>query len=284
MNEQLKTLPQYLVPHHLLSRLIGWFAHCRQATFKNALIDEFIRYYGVDMQTAIEPNPHEYATFNDFFTRKLKPDARPIVTGVDEIACPVDGMVSQVGTVAEDKIFQAKGFHFDLEELMGGSKQHIEPFINGQFATLYLAPKDYHRIHMPLAGKLREMVYIPGHLFSVNFNTTRTVPRLFARNERVVAIFDTAIGPMALILVGAMIVASINTVWHGEVTPPARKQIQTWDYADANIQLDKGAEMGFFKLGSTVIVLFGANKMTFADTIKPEQPVQLGQLLGITSP
>jgi len=274
------TLFQYSLPHHTLSRLAGIVCNCRQATFKNWLIDKFIRDYQVDMTSALEEDPHKYLTFNQFFTRELKPDARPIVQESDAIACPVDGSVSQIGTIQQGQLLQAKGHSYGLQELLGGSANLALTFQNGSFATLYLAPKDYHRIHMPLAGQLRQMIHVPGQLFSVSTKTAQCIPNLFARNERVIALFDTQAGPMAVILVGAMLVASIATQWAGIITPPSRKEVRTWEYKNSDVFLDRGAEMGHFQLGSTAIVLFGANKINWAKELQENSIVRMGQLLG----
>jgi phosphatidylserine decarboxylase len=274
---------QYLVPHHALSRLVGWFASCQYAPFKNRLIDWFIKRYGVNMSEALEPNPHHYQDFNHFFTRALRPDVRTICADENAIICPVDGAISQLGNIQKGRIFQAKGMDYSLQELLGGSESLSEQFSDGQFATIYLAPKDYHRIHMPIAGELQTMIHVPGRLFSVNTKTTDTVPRLFARNERVIAVFSTPIGPMAVVLVGAMIVASINTVWHGQITPPESKCISTWAYDDNAVYLARAAEMGHFQLGSTAIILFPKGVMTWNKDLSPGQDVRLGQALGLLS-
>jgi len=244
------------------------------------MINTFIKRYNVDMSCALEPNPLAYRDFNHFFTRALKPEARPIVQEEKAIVCPVDGCVSQIGEVAAGEIIQAKGFNYDVQSLLGGSAALATIFQEGKFATVYLAPKDYHRVHMPLTGKLREMIYVPGALFSVNGRTTEKVGQLFARNERVVAIFETAIGPMAVVLVGAMLVASISTVWAGVVTPAKKRVIYREHYQNEDILLQRGCEMGHFQLGSTVILLFGKDTMEWNATIKAGQPVQLGQSLG----
>jgi len=270
---------QHIIPHHLFSRLIGLFTDTQHSLIKNNLIDWFIKRYQVDMSCALRTDPHSYDSFNDFFTRALKADARPFVTREKDIACPVDGVVSQLGPIQEGRIFQAKGFDFTVTELLGGSAERATPFINGQFTTLYLSPRDYHRIHMPIDGCLKEMIYIPGRLFSVNPATAASVPRLFARNERVVALFDTKAGPMAIVLVGAMIVASINTVWHGEVTPPKQKEVTSWSYPEGKTY-QRGAEIGHFKLGSTVLVLFGPNAVEWNTALAAGSSVQLGQWLG----
>ena len=276
----LKTIPQYLIPQHPLSQLMYALTRARLRVWKQWQIRWFIRRYGVDMSIAAQPDPQAYINFNSFFTRALKVDARTLVQGVNDIACPVDGAVSQLGAIEGGRIFQAKGHTFTLKNLLGGSTERSDLFHNGQFATLYLAPRDYHRIHMPLNGRLREMVYIPGRLFGVNTRTTSVVTDLFARNERVVTIFDTDAGPMALVLVGALFVASIETVWSGAVTPPFGKTIQQWNYQDNDIRLERGAEMGRFNMGSTVIVLFGAHCNAWRAGLSADAAVKMGELLG----
>lgn len=280
MKQKLHIFLQHLVPHHFLSRLVGKIADCRWIWLKNLFIQKFIKAYQVDMSSAIQSDPAKYENFNAFFTRALKPEARPIVMGINEVACPVDGFVSQAGMIQEGKIFQAKKFDYSCAELLGGSEELAAQFQNGNFATLYLAPKNYHRIHMPLAGTLEQMIYVPGELFSVNNNTAENVPNLFARNERVVTVFASEAGPMAVILVGAMIVASIETVWAGTIAPSRSKQIQRWDYPAGRVVLNRGAELGLFKLGSTAIVLFGPNRVTWAPEIAPGKPVEMGKLMG----
>lgn len=234
------------------------------------------------MNEAIQTNPFKYATYNDFFTRHLKPECRPIDTNNNAIVSPADGNMAQRGLIKQDQILQAKGHNYSVQSLLGGDTNLAKQFINGSFATIYLAPKDYHRVHMPLTGRLRKMIYVPGELFSVNAHAAENIPNLFARNERVVAIFDTAAGPMALILVGAMIVGSIETKWFGTVTPPHSKTIKTWEYdADTNIELAKGAEMGLFKLGSTVIVLFAAQAALWDEGISINSDLKMGSKIGL---
>jgi phosphatidylserine decarboxylase len=282
MKDRLFILSQYLLPHHLLSRLIGCAAECKAAWFKNRLIGWFAKQYQVNMSEAQVEDLSAFAHFNDFFTRALKEGARPLDGTPNAVLCPADGAVSQLGKIEQGRVFQAKGHSYSVIELLGGDSQRAAAFMGGDFATIYLSPKDYHRVHMPLAGTLREMVYVPGRLFSVNQTTAENVPELFARNERVVCLFDTERGPMAVVLVGAMIVASIETVWAGLVTPPKRT-LKTFNYdeaARAPITLDKGAEMGRFKLGSTAIVLFGPDQVQWADTLTTNSPVQMGQRLG----
>ncbi len=278
--EALTTLPQYLLPHHPLSRLMGLLTHSKNKIWKNFFIKQIIRHYHVNMDEAMEADINNYACFNDFFTRQLKPGVRPIVSQPDAIACPADGAVSQCGRIHDQAILQAKGKHYTVNELLGGDTQRTELFKDGNFATIYLSPKDYHRLHMPLDGTLKQMIHIPGRLFSVNNATANSVPRLFARNERVVALFDTNAGPMALVLVGAIFVASIETVWHGVVTPPTSSSIQTWNYQENPPVLQRGEEMGRFNMGSTIIVLFAKNRINWTEDLAPGKPVQLGQLLG----
>lgn len=282
LTDYLKALPQYLMPGHLVSRIIHAFTRCRCPAVKNRFTDWFVGHFRVNMDEALESDPHAYATFNAFFSRELKPGVRPIVEGDEQLACPVDGAVSQARPIAEGRIFQAKGHDYSLEQLLGGSTERAASFQGGSFATIYLSPRDYHRIHMPISGTLREMVHIPGRLFSVNPATTRVIPGLFARNERVVSIFDTAAGPMAMVKVGAVNVGSIETVWAGEVTPPAGRVLRSWHYeGEEAITLEKGEEMGRFNMGSTVIVVFGPDAVEWDEAIQPDAPVRLGQLLAV---
>lgn len=275
---------QYIIPQKLLSRLAGSLAECTIPWFKNTLIGWFIQRYNVDMSIAQNPDPESYQHFNDFFTRPLADGQRPIDEATDSIVCPADGCISQLGNIKHGRIFQAKGQEYSLQELIGGNETLAAPFKNGQFATVYLSPKDYHRVHMPIAGTLTHMLHIPGDLFSVNETTANNVPRLFSRNERVVCLFETELGPMAVVLVGAMIVASIETPWAGLITP-VKKQVRTWCYPSAantpdTITLKKGEEMGRFKLGSTAIVLFGNDVMKWSDELKAQSPVMMGQKMG----
>lgn len=281
MKKQLFILSQYLLPHHLLSRLAGCIAECRVRWFKNAFTAWFAKRYQVDMSLALVEDLTAYEHFNAFFTRALKDGARPLDQTPGAVLSPADGAVSQLGRIEHGRVFQAKGHSFSVLELLGGDAAVAAPFMGGDFATIYLSPKDYHRVHMPLAGTLREMVYVPGRIFSVNQTTAENVPELFARNERVVCLFDTERGPMAVVLVGAMIVASIETVWAGLVTPPKR-ELKTFSYdeaARAPIHLEKGAELGRFKLGSTAIVLFGPNQVQWAEQLAAGSPTRMGQLL-----
>ncbi|MCH4563326.1 archaetidylserine decarboxylase [Halomonas sp. EGI 63088] len=274
---KLFALIQYPLPHHLLSRLVGRFAECRLPWLKNVLVRAFIKQFKVDMTEAAEPDPTAYATFNDFFTRELKPEARPLGEGV---VSPADGTLSQFGAIEAGQLFQAKGHRFSAMELFGGDGEAARRYLGGSFATVYLSPRDYHRVHMPLAGSLTEMVYVPGRLFSVNAATTEHVPNLFARNERLVCHFDTEYGPMAVVLVGAMIVAAIETVWAGQITPLSG-EVRRIRF-DTPVRLARGEEMGRFKLGSTVVMGF-AESATFAD-LDPGAKVRMGQSLGSLPP
>ena len=267
-------LVQYLLPHHAFSRLVGWLMGRR--LWKNPLIRIFVSRYGVDLAEAERERVEDYNSFNDFFTRRLKAGARPLPDDHKAIINPADGVISQLGAITGDggqQLFQAKGHHYSCQALLGGAEEEAQAFANGFFATVYLSPRDYHRVHMPYTGTLRSMTYVPGSLFSVNPTTTAAIPGLFARNERVVALFDTDIGPMAVVLVGAMIVASIETSWAGQVCPGRQlRGTERIDYTDAerDICLQTGDELGLFKLGSTVIVLFGE------DALQPEQSLAAG--------
>lgn len=282
IQEALTTLPQYVLPHHALSRMMSKLTHCENKTWKNLFIKQVIRHYGVNMNEALEQDINAYKSFNHFFTRELKPGVRPLSTECNAIACPADGTVSQAGIISDGQIFQAKGKSYTATDLLGGSLERSEPFNNGVFTTIYLSPKDYHRLHMPLTGTLREMVHIPGRLFSVNTATTNSVPGLFARNERVAALFDTDAGPMALVLVGAIFVSSIETVWHGVVTPPSITSVQSWQYQDNAPTLKIGEEMGRFNMGSTIIVLFGKDKAQWDNEFTADKAVKLGERIGKT--
>ena len=277
--DNLKITLQYIMPKHLISRLVGKLAAAKLGWFTHFLINRFIKAYGINMQEAQFERAEQYASFNEFFTRPLKDGLRPLVTDDKVLAHPVDGCISQLGNIVKGELVQAKNHTYSLQALLGGDIATAEPFMGGEFATIYLAPKDYHRIHMPISGTLRQMIYVPGDLFSVNPLTAENVPDLFARNERVVTIFDTEIGPMALVLVGATIVASIETVWAGTVTPPAGKNVFRWSYPASGknaIKLEKGAEMGRFKLGSTVVLAFAADKVQFAADQQPGTVTRMG--------
>ncbi|MGA4604283.1 archaetidylserine decarboxylase [Pseudoalteromonas maricaloris] len=277
--DKLKIAMQYALPKHAVSRLVGKLAAAEAGALTTKLIKLFIKQYKIDMSEALHEDPAHYKTFNEFFTRPLKPGIRPLAEDSDILAHPVDGAISQLGDVVDGQIIQAKGHNYSLQTLLGGKEEDVAPYVGGKFATIYLAPKDYHRIHMPVDGTLRKMIYVPGDLFSVNPLTAQNVPNLFARNERVVAIFDTEIGPLSMVLVGATIVASIETVWAGTVTPPAGRDVFTWTYpaeGDNAITLKKGEEMGRFKLGSTVILAWGANTAEFLDGQNPETVTRMG--------
>jgi phosphatidylserine decarboxylase len=272
---------QHIVPQHLLSRCTGWLAHLRHPIWlKNWVIQRFIQHFDVNMTEAAQPNPERYASFNEFFTRPLRDGARPIAEA--DIVCPADGAISQMGAIEEELLFQAKGRHFSVGQLLGGDKKRAALFAGGEFATIYLSPKDYHRVHMPLAGRLSATNYIPGQLFSVNAVTAQNVDRLFARNERLVCYFDTAAGPMAMILVGAMVVAGIETVWSGQVAPPPKHPVFN-DFVDLPrpVELAKGEEMGRFMLGSTVILLFPQGAMSWDDNYEAGSFTRMGESLGL---
>jgi phosphatidylserine decarboxylase len=269
---------QYLLPKRPLTQLAGAAARARLGGATHAAIRRFIARYGVDMAEAAEPRVAHYASFNDFFTRALRPGARPLAPA--DYVCPVDGAISQFGPIERGQIFQAKGHHYSASALLAGDAALAAEFERGQFATLYLSPRDYHRIHMPCAGRLQRMVYVPGELFSVNPVTARGVPGLFARNERVVCVFDTARGPFVLVLVGATIVGSMATVWHGVVNPPRPGQVRRFDYAGQQIELAQGAEMGRFLLGSTVVLLWPHGTLRFNPDWAPGGPVRMGQAMG----
>ncbi|MES9844205.1 MAG: archaetidylserine decarboxylase [Candidatus Sedimenticola sp. 6PFRAG5] len=273
----------YLLPHHLLSQMMHWLTRNEWEPLKDRMIRGAIRIYDVDMSIAAEPNPAKYSCFNAFFTRALKPDARPLDSEEKAIICPVDGAVSQAGEIKNGRIFQAKGRNYTLEELLGDDRDMTRQFADGSFATIYLSPRDYHRIHMPLGGRLTRMSHVPGRLFSVSPSTTRTVPRLFSRNERVINLFETDAGPMAVIMVGAIFVASMDTVWAGTVAPSSRR-VSQWDYTASEpqpVDLEKGDEMGRFNMGSTVILLFGKEAMAWSDKLQSGDKVQMGEAIGI---
>mgnify|MGYP005840717417 CR=1 FL=1 len=283
MLDKLFVLSQHVTPQLTVSRLAGWLADTDSSpAMKNRVVRWFIKRYGVDMNEALEENPEAYPSFNAFFTRQLKPGLRPMDERESILVSPVDGAISQLGSVTDDRIFQAKGQSFSLTELLGGDHQRASEFANGEFATIYLSPKDYHRIHMPMAGTLREMTYVPGKLFSVNPTTAAQVPNLFARNERVACVFDTEAGPMAMVLVGAMIVGSMETTWAGMVAPDSGG-VSTSDYGhlEKPIEFAKGEEMGRFRLGSTVVMVMPKGAVSWnADQIAGKT-VRMGEALGL---
>jgi phosphatidylserine decarboxylase len=275
--DRLAVLLQYLLPKQALTQLAGKFAGA-QLSWTPAVIKWFIGRYKVNMAEAANPDIHSYATFNDFFTRALKAGARPLADA--DFVCPVDGAISQFGHIEQDQLFQAKGHTYSTTALVGGDAALAAQFQDGEFATIYLSPKDYHRIHMPCAGRLTRMIYVPGDLFSVNPVTARGVPGLFARNERVVCVFDTAHGPFVLTLVGATIVGSMATTWHGVVNPPRTRDVREWRYDDQQITFNKGDEMGRFLLGSTVVMLFQKDVLRFNPQWLPAMPVRMGEVMG----
>ena len=274
--EQRAVLPQYLLPKRGLTTFAGWVAGARGGAVTTAIIRNFVARYGVNMAEAAQPDIAAYASFNEFFTRALKPGVRPLATA--DLVCPVDGAISQFGAIDGERIFQAKGHDYSATALVGGDAALAAHFHGGHFATLYLAPKDYHRIHMPCAGRLLRMIHVPGDLFSVNPGTVRAVPGLFARNERVVCVFEGADErPWVLVLVGATIVGSMATVWHGVVNPPRPGTLREWSYTDQRIELAQGAEMGRFLLGSTVVLLFPPGALSFDSSWQPDGAVRMGQ-------
>jgi phosphatidylserine decarboxylase len=277
MSDRLSVLPQYLVPKQALTSLAGAIASARGGGATTRLIRWFVRRYGVNMSEAAEADIARYPTFNEFFTRALAPGARPLATA--DLVCPVDGAISQFGAIARDQIFQAKGHRYSTTALVGGDAALAAPFDDGHFATLYLSPKDYHRIHMPCDGRLLSMLHVPGELFSVNPTTARGVPGLFARNERVVCVFESTRGPFVLVLVGATIVGSMATVWHGVVNPPRFDHVREWHYSERDLRLQQGAEMGRFLLGSTVVLLFPKGDLKFNPEWSPGRAIRLGEAM-----
>ena len=271
---------QYLVPQHLLSRWVGALANSEWRLIKRPFIRWFAQHFHVDMREAADPELDHYPSFNAFFTRALRPDARPLDPTPGALISPADGTVSQAGPIDGGRILQAKGQWYSMLELIGGDAALAAQFALGAFATIYLSPRDYHRVHMPFAGTLTRTIYVPGDLFSVNQTTAAQVPRLFARNERLVCIFDTAHGPAALILVGAMIVAGIETVWAGQIAPPPRRIVVTHYDQPQSVTLAKGAEMGRFTLGSTVILLLGEEAVQWSESLSAGKAVRMGQLIG----
>jgi phosphatidylserine decarboxylase len=275
-------LLQHLLPKQALTSLAGVLAGARGGAATTAAIRAFVSRYGVNMAEAAQPDPAAYPTFNEFFTRALQPGVRPLAQA--DLICPVDGAISQFGSIDGDRIFQAKGHHYTTQALVGGDGALAAHFHQGLFATLYLSPRDYHRIHMPCAGRLLRMIHVPGDLFSVNPATAQGVPGLFARNERVVCVFDSDAGPWVLVLVGATIVGSMATVWHGVVNPPRPGTVREWTYHDQDIRLAQGQEMGRFLLGSTVVMLFprppeGGTRFNFNPAWAPGRPIRLGETM-----
>lgn len=281
--QRLKIAAHYLLPQLALTQAAGWLAERRWGALTHAFIRVFARQYHIDFAEAALSRPEDYASFNDFFIRELKPDARTVVPEADALALPADGRVSECGNISQGLLLQAKGHLFSLEALLGGDTQLVAQLNGGSFLTTYLSPQDYHRVHMPCDGVLRRMIYVPGELFSVNPFLAEHIPNLFARNERVICVFDTAFGVMVQILVGATITASISTVWAGIINPPRSREVRVWDYpaeGEKRVALSKGAEMGAFRLGSTVVNLFPAQAITLAPQLVPGAVTRMGALLG----
>jgi phosphatidylserine decarboxylase len=279
VSDRFAVLPQYLLPKQALTHFAGFVASRERGWVTTEIIRRFVAKYRVNMDEALDSNIGAYLTFNDFFTRALKAGARPLAQA--DLICPVDGAISQFGRIEHDQLLQAKGHHYSTTALVGGDAALAQQFDHGSFATLYLSPKDYHRIHMPCDGRLTRMIYVPGALFSVNPVTARGVPGLFARNERVVCVFESARGPFVLALVGATIVGSMATVWHGVVNPPRGKVVREWDYSGeaTPIVLKQGDEMGRFLLGSTVVMLFPKEPLRFNADWAPGRSIQLGEAM-----
>jgi phosphatidylserine decarboxylase len=277
VSDRLSVLPQYLFPKQALTNFAGWVAGKERGALTTWIIRRFVAKYGVDMAEALDSDIASYPSFNEFFTRALKPGVRPIAQA--DLVCPVDGAISQFGVIEGDQIIQAKGHRYSTTALVGGDATLAAQFAHGSFATLYLSPKDYHRIHMPCDGRLLRMIHVPGELFSVNPVTARGVPGLFARNERVVCVFESTRGPFVLALVGATIVGSMATVWHGVVNPPRSGELREWHYADQHIMLRQGEEMGRFLLGSTVVMLFPRPPLDFNANWAPGASVRLGEAM-----
>ena len=276
---RLKVLPQYLLPKQGLTRFAGRVAGAKGGSYTTKLIAWFVKQYGVNMDEAANPDIASYASFNEFFTRPLRAGARPLAKA--DFVCPVDGAISQFGDIHDHQIFQAKGHAFSTTALVGGDATLAAQFQHGSFANLYLSPKDYHRLHMPCDGRLLRMIYVPGALFSVNPTTARGIPNLFARNERVVCVFESPeFGQFVSVLVGATIVGSMATAWHGVVNPPRLGELREWRYDDQQIFLKKGEEMGRFLLGSTIVMLFKKDTIKFNPDWAPERPVRLGEMMG----
>jgi phosphatidylserine decarboxylase len=279
VSDQLAVLPQYLIPKQALTTLAGKLASAQAGGLTTSVIRWFVGRYDVNMAEAADPDIASYQSFNEFFTRPLKVGARPLADA--DFLCPVDGAISQFGAIERDQIFQAKGHSYSTRALVGGDGELAARFENGSFATLYLSPRDYHRIHMPCDGRLTRMIHVPGELFSVNPTTARAVPGLFARNERVVCVFESDFGPFILTLVGATIVGSMATVWHGVVNPPRPGSVREWRYeVDKAVELKKGDEMGRFLLGSTVVMLFPANTLKFNPDWAPARAIRMGEAMG----
>jgi phosphatidylserine decarboxylase len=278
---KLTTFIQYCIPQHAFSRLFGKLLSSKHQGLKNRLIRKFIAHYNVNMEEVANPNLDAYPSFNDFFIRTLKKGARPLVGAPEAIASPVDGTIAQIGIANGEQLIQAKGHHFSLKDLLAGDVDLAKTFANGPYTTIYLGPSDYHRVHMPMTGTLKQMIYVPGKLFSVNTNTVNDVENIFARNERVICIFNTKAGPMAVILVGAIFVGSMAVAWEGVITPNNHKTKTIWSYEDKPpVHLARGDELGYFVTGSTVITLFGENRMQWQTDLKNNIKIKMGQGIG----
>ncbi|MFZ5756960.1 MAG: archaetidylserine decarboxylase [Pseudomonadota bacterium] len=280
-SDRLLSLWQYPIPQHLISRLMGLVGNSENPAIRDPFMKWFAHRYGVNMAEAANPDLASYRTFNEFFTRPLKAGARPVDADPRSIVSPADGAVSELGPITDDAILQAKGFSYSAQTLLGGDEKHGRLFRDGHFITVYLSPKDYHRVHLPLAGTLRETIYVPGRLFSVNTRTANGVPGLFARNERVVCLFETAAGPMAVVLVGAIIVAGIATVWQGVVTPPHRRLEVTSFAGNPPVTMQKGDEIGRFLVGSTAIVLLPKGVARWREDLRAGSPLRMGERIGL---
>lgn len=278
--QRLKVAFQYVMPQIYLTQIAGWFAKQKWGVLTRVVIKAFAKKYNIDMSIAQKEQFSDYASFNEFFIRPLKENARPINQNPTALCLPADGRISECGHIDDNLLLQAKGNFFSLEDLLAEDKELVEAFKNGVFATTYLSPRDYHRVHMPCDGTLRKMIYVPGDLFSVNPFLAQHVPNLFARNERLICVFDTDFGTMVQILVGATITASIGTTWAGVINPPRHNEVRTWTYeGESAVKLLKGQEMGWFQLGSTVINLFQANQVRLADHLSVNEPVRMGEIL-----
>lgn len=281
LGDQARVVLQRVLPTHALSRIVHRATRSESRWLRDAILKRFLANFRVKLDEAAEPDPYAYKSFNAFFTRALKDGARPVAPAPDAVASPVDGTCSQAGRITNGRVFQAKGHDFSIVSLLGGVPSVAAPFFHGDFATIYLAPRDYHRIHMPLDGRLTRMVHVPGRLFAVNPPAVRRIDGLFARNERVACLFDTTAGPMAVVMVGALFVGSIETVWAGEVTPPSRRSVTTWRYdGDDAPSFRRGDEIGRFNMGSTVILAFGKDRVALDEMLQAETRVQMGEAIG----
>ncbi|MGV6859752.1 MAG: archaetidylserine decarboxylase [bacterium] len=269
----------YIIPHHFISRQLYWLSRVKNKAISQFLIRQYAKAFKVDMAQAAEPDLRSYPSLNAFFTRALADDARPMPESPEAIACPADGILSESAKIEDHSLIQAKGHHYDLHRLLGGYRELSSPFVDGDFATVYLSPRDYHRMHMPCDATLTDMIYVPGRLFSVSLMTTRNIPEIFTRNERVICLFDTAKGRMALVLVGAINVAAIETVWAGLITPPPGKDIHHTHY-EKPIVFKRGMEMGRFNMGSTIVMLTEKGAVQWGEAVKPGTPVKVGDELG----